>query len=212
MYPVQYRPDSRTADDPDTPSGVSSAVGQKERCNMTTTLHTQLDYLNTLTITDPLAAAKAEYELAKLGFEAAKADFDDATAEAQTTVTALIRKANEQNRKAAEAAQTKLTEAKAAYEAAQTSATAAAEKVHALEKGGAKAVSVTGADKIQLCCGLCCLLDLEYDQEELVKLATELTGKQTIGQYGYFRRLTKLFKLYGIKLTVVLPEPTKANN
>jgi multidrug efflux pump subunit AcrA (membrane-fusion protein) len=167
------------------------------------TLHEVIEHIRTLAILDPLAQAQASLDIAKAKFDIAKTEFDAASTDANATVLALIKKANENNRASAEKAQERLGIAKNAYETAQASLDAATKLVHELEKTHKK-VSITGADYIQMGCAYCAVNGIKYEQNELVAEALRLTGKETVGQYGYFRRISSIAKLLGITVSITI--------
>lgn len=167
------------------------------------TLHEVIEHIRTLAILDPLAQAQASLDTAKAEFDIAKAEFDAASTDANATVLALIKKANENNRAAAEKAQARLGIAKTAYDTAQASLDTASKRVHELEKTHKK-VSITGADYIQMGCAYCSANGITWEQNELVAEALRLTGKDTVGQYGYFRRICNLAKLLGITVSITI--------
>lgn len=168
------------------------------------TLTSVVDHIASLTPCNPLDIAKAKLNDATAKYNDLKSQYDTAKASQKKAFTALLSKANEANRTAAVKAQKALDDIEAQFNAAKDTAAQLTLDVAKLEKTE-KPTSVSGSDKIQLGCAYCAANGIKWEQQELINIARKYTGKDTIGQYGYFVRICKLAKLFGITVTVKLP-------
>lgn len=168
------------------------------------TLTAVAEHLKTLTPQNPLDIAQSKLATATKQYNDLKAEYEDAKNAQKKAFTALLSKANEANRTAAVKAQKTLDDVEAKFTTASNVATQLTLEVAKLEKTEKRTV-VTGSDYIQLACAYCASNDIKWEQQELVNLALKLTGKETIGQYGYFTRICRLAKLFGITVRIIFP-------
>lgn len=163
-----------------------------------------LDYIQNLSPQSPLESARRTAMNTAKAYEEAKVASLSANKAVNNAIQVLIENPSQENGIAVRKAQAEADEAAKKLERALAESNKAAKELSMLDTGD-RSMCITGSDRIQLACFLASFIDVPYTQKELTSLALDQTGKTTIGQYGYFKRVARLAKYYGIQVSIVFP-------
>lgn len=157
----------------------------------------------------PLEIASKNAKSLTKEYEEAKAVVFAANQAVDQALNNLIEKPSQENSLAVRKAQTEVVEATKKLEQAFEKSQKATKELSTMKID--RSMNVSGSDRIQLACFIASFTGVNYTQEELIGVAVEQTGKTTVGQYGYFKRVARIAKLYGIEVSIKFPAEMESN-